>query len=106
MVDPGEIKNLLLAFFSAAMIIGSGALYAICVGLAGRMSSIVLERAAVGTFAMLCVFVALFFYAANLHGFWLVLGVLMLAGYWFMPRAILRLVIATHGNTPECEEGR
>ena len=98
MLEPGEIKNLLIAFFAAAMIIGSATLYAVCVGLAGRTASRALGRAAAAAFVMLCGFVALFFYAANLRGFWLLLAGLMLCGYWFMPRAILRLTVATHGG--------
>lgn len=95
-VEPGDIRNLLVAFFAAAMIIAAGVLYAILITLARRAGRGGFAVAAGFAYLALAGFVGLLAWAANLRGPWLILVALMLAGYLFAPRAILRLCEGTH----------
>lgn len=104
-VDPGEIRNLLFAFFFAAMVIGWGALYAILITLARRLGRKGLGYAAIATYVALAVCVGALAWAANLTGPWRILVGLMLLGYYFMPRMILRLCEDTHAHLEHAGEG-
>ena len=95
-VDPSEIRNLLFAFFFAAMIMATGVLYAVLITLARRLNSARLRHASIAAYVVLAGFVVALAWAANLTGPWLVLVGLMLLGYFFMPRMILKLCEGTH----------
>jgi hypothetical protein len=97
-VEPGEIRNLLIAFFAAAMVIASGVVYAVLITLARRAlrGGAFLLWGAAAAYLALAGFVGILAWAANLRGPWLILVFLMLAGYLFAPRAILRLCEGTH----------
>lgn len=105
-VDPGEIRNLLFAFFFAAMVIGWGVLYAVLITLARRIGRADLRVAAAFSYVMLGASIGALAWAANLGGPWLALVALMLLGYFFMPRMILRLCEATHAHLGHAEEGK
>ncbi len=103
-VDPGEIRNLLFAFFFAAMVIAWGVLYAVLITLARRTGRADLRVGAAFSYVMLGATIAALAWAANLTGPWLALVGLMLVGYFLMPRMILRLCEATHAHLAHAEE--
>ena len=96
LVEPVALSDFFLSFFSAAMIILTATMYA---GLFawGRISG---RRAAyIGallSYTGLLACVGVFSLVNNFTGYWLLLSLIMLIGYAFMPYAIWRLCVATH----------
>ena len=99
MIDPVEIQQLAIAALSAGAIVLFGAAYAICLAL-GRLKGLsILRRLAYLAYVALALATALFAWAMNLDGGWLVLVAALLVGYFAAPRAIWRLSVATHESS-------
>jgi hypothetical protein len=97
MIQPVELHDFLLNFFSAAGIILSGACYALLyawAGLSGRRAFLGWAYAA---YAVLAASVWVLAETAHLEGYWRALALIMLIGYFAAPQAIFRLCSATHG---------
>ena len=88
--------DLLSEISSAASIVVLGASYAACLALArlhaSRTLAVFAWLAYVGLVTSACVLV----HALRLSAVWWPLVATVLAGYWFLPRAIWRLSAATH----------
>ena len=106
MLDPVELQRIATAALSAGAIVLFGAFYAVCLAL-GRLKTLAfLLRLSLVAYAGLVVATAFFTWAMNLTGWWLVLVVVLLIGYFVAPRAIWRLSVATHESTePEPAAG-
>ena len=99
MLDPVELQRIATAALSAGAIVLFGAFYAICLAL-GRLKTLsFLLRISYAAYAALVVATLLFAWAMNLTGWWLVLVVVLLVGYFVAPRAIWRLSVATHESS-------
>lgn len=98
MVEPVELGNFFLVFFSAACVIVLGAAYAALFALARIRNFPRLVPIAYVAYAGLCVAVFALAYAANLYSehLWIALIVVMLIGYLVAPHMALRLCRATH----------
>lgn len=100
MIEPVELANFFTVFFSAAMVIMTGALYALLFALSRIKNQPRLMPLAYLAYAALAVSVWFLAGAANLFNstFWTAIVGLMLVGYLIAPQAIWRLCVDTHAG--------
>lgn len=105
MIEPVSLADFFTAFFSAAMVIITGAVYALLFAFARVKRLNNLLPLAYLAYIGLVVSVLALAKVANLfhHPFWTVVVGLMLAGYLFAPHAIWNLCVGTHTNSEEAE---
>lgn len=96
MIQPVELKDFLLTFFVSAGIILCGAGYALLYAWGRLRGRPALLRWALLAYALLAFCVLALMRTAHLDGYWTALTVMMLAGYFAVPRAIFRLCHDTH----------
>ena len=98
MIEPVALKDFFLTFFSAAMVIMTGGLYALLFAYARIKSLPRLMPLAYAAYLGLFISVLVLAYAANLfiNGFWTGIVLLMLIGYLLAPHAIWHLCVGTH----------
>lgn len=106
MIEPVALANFFTVFFSAAMVIMTGALYALLFAFSRVRGAPRLMPLAYGTYLGLCVSVLTLAQAANLLNdtFWTVIVGLMLVGYLVAPHAIWHLCVGTHTDAPSADE--
>jgi hypothetical protein len=102
MIEPVALADFFTVFFSAAMVIMTGALYALLFAYSRVKHVPSLMPLAYLAYLGLCVSVLTLAYAANLYAstFWSVIVVLMLLGYLAAPHAIWNLCVGTHDAAP------
>ncbi|HYP67507.1 MAG TPA: hypothetical protein VEP67_04570 [Thiobacillaceae bacterium] len=100
MIEPVALKDFFITFFSAALVIISGALYALLFAYARIKNRPGLMLLAYTSYLGLFASVLVLAYAANLytHGFWMFIVLLMLIGYLLAPHGVWHLCVATHRN--------
>lgn len=100
MIEPVALENFFLTFFSAAMIIVTGALYALLFAYARVKQRPRLMPLAYAAYLGLVVSVLVLATVANLFGtgFWTFIVALMLVGYLLAPHAIWHLCVGTHAH--------
>lgn len=98
MVEPAQIGAFFTIFFSAAMVVVLGALYALLLALSRLKALPALLPLAHLAYAGLFVATVLLARATNLFAsvFWAVTVTALLVGYWFAPRLIWHLCARTH----------
>jgi len=98
MIEPVALKDFFLTFFSAAMVIMTGGLYALLFAWGRIKSRPGFMQLAYLSYLGLFISVMTLAYTANLFntGFWTVIVVLMLIGYLLAPHAIWHLCVGTH----------
>jgi hypothetical protein len=98
MIEPVALKDFFLTFFSAAMVIMTGGLYALLFAYARVKNRPRLMPLAYLSYLGLFISVLVLAFVANLlnHGFWVVIVLLMLIGYLLAPHAIWHLCVGTH----------
>jgi hypothetical protein len=96
MIDPVDMSNFFIAFFSAAMVILMGAAYALFFTLAKLNSRRLFMFTAYLSYTLLAVSVFLLAEALNLEGYWHTIVWLMLIGYLLAPHGIWHLCRSTH----------
>ena len=107
MIEPVALKDFFITFFSAAMVIMTGGLYALLFAYARVKSRprlmLLAYLAYLGLFASVLVLAL----AANLfnNSFWTVIVLLMLIGYLLAPHAIWHLCVGTHRDEEAGEAG-
>lgn len=101
MIEPVALSNFFLSFFTAAMIILTAALYAAVYAWGEITDRTAVRIGSLFVYALLLVCVVVFVNVANLTGYWQIVAVLMTLGYWWMPRFIWRLCVATHADEPQ-----
>jgi hypothetical protein len=106
MIQPVDLEDFFIAFFSAAMVLVSGALYALLFAYAKVHARPRLMPYAYGAYALLVVSVVLLARAMHWSGLWILVAVLMVAGYLLAPHIIYRLSVATHASEHEYEGAR
>lgn len=108
MIEPVALANFFTVFFSAAMVIMTGATYALLFAYSrvkGMPRLMALAYLAyLGLFASVMTLAS----AANLFNstFWTVIVGLMLLGYLVAPHAIWHLCVGTHAQEPDADEAR
>jgi hypothetical protein len=102
MIEPVALKDFFLGFFSAAMVILTGALYALLFAWSRVRRQPRLMPLAYAAYLGLVASVLGLAMAANLFasGFWSLIVALMLVGYLLAPHAIWHLCVGTHAHEP------
>lgn len=108
MIEPVALENFFLTFFSAAMVIVTGALYALLFAYARVKQRPRLMPLAYAAYLGLVVSVLVLATVANLFasGFWALIVALMLVGYLLAPHAIWHLCVGTHAHESATEESK
>lgn len=103
MIEPVALKDFFLCFFSAALVIITGALYALLFAYSRIKNRPRLMPLAYIAYSGLMASVLLLAFVANLFnsGFWTFIVLLMLVGYLFAPHAVWHLCVGTHENGHE-----
>jgi hypothetical protein len=101
LIEPVALADFFLSFFSAAMIILLGALYAGLFAWAKITSQYRFQLGAGFVYLALLLTVFVFSRINHFNGYWLTLSFLMIVGYGWMPYAIWRLCVATHNGESE-----
>jgi len=91
-------EDILLGAIAGALIVCAGALYALFFGLSRLYRSSNLTSVAYASYALLVAATLLLTRALQLEGFWSVVILTMLIGYFAAPYAIWKLCIGTHGD--------
>lgn len=91
-------ENLLLGALSGALVVLSGASYALLFALGRLRNSPALSSGAYLAYATLVFFTVTLSRALALEGFWTAVTGVMLVGYFLAPRAIWLLCAGTHGR--------
>jgi len=102
MIEPVELQDFFIVFFSGAMVIMAGALYALLFAWSRLQAKPWMMFLAYGAYGILFISVLTLGSAAHLNGFWQWLVVAMLVGYLLAPHGIWRLCVGTH-DTEEDE---
>lgn len=103
MLEPAELANFFTIFFTAAMVIVLGALYALLFAFSRVGKRPRLMPLAYLSYTGLFVSALVLAQATNLlkHPVWALLVVLMLLGYLLAPHGIWHLCVGTHGKEQE-----
>jgi hypothetical protein len=96
MIDPVDLDNFFIAFFSAAMVILMGASYALFFAFAKLQGRKLFSVSAYLSYGLLTISVFFLSDALNLAGYWQILVWLMLGGYLLAPHGIWHLCRGTH----------
>ncbi|HUL13096.1 MAG TPA: hypothetical protein VLU73_13120 [Methylococcaceae bacterium] len=104
MIEPVALQDFFITFFSAAMVILSGAGYAALYAWSKLSSKPGILICAYGCYALLAGAVFVLADSANLGGSWRIVVGLMLAGYLLAPHGIWRLCADTHAAEHDDEE--
>lgn len=103
MIEPVLLADFFLTFFSAAMIILTGALYALLFAWSRVYGKPRLMPWAYVSYGALFVCVLVLMQVANMNSpFWITIGILMMVGYLLAPHAIWHLCAATHADEEAC----
>jgi hypothetical protein len=98
LIEPVELQNFFITFFSAAMVVIMGALYALLFAWSRLHKLPKLMPFAYAAYAGLFVSVLALADATNLKGYWQIVVVTMLVGYFLAPHGIWHLCVGTHAN--------
>lgn len=100
MLEPAELANFFTIFFTSAMVIVLGALYALLFAFARVGKRPRLMPLAYLSYTGLLVSTLVLAQATNLlrHPMWALLVALMLLGYLLAPHGIWHLCVGTHGK--------
>lgn len=103
MIEPANLANFFTIFFSSAMVILLGALYALLFSYSRIRSVSWLMPFAYLAYAGLFIFTLVLANAANLlsHPLWVTVVIFMLFGYLLAPHAIWHLCVGTHADVKE-----
>ncbi|MDX8409586.1 MAG: hypothetical protein R8J84_06030 [Mariprofundales bacterium] len=96
MIEPVELKDFFIVFFSGAMTIMAGALYALLFAWSRLQAKPWMMALAYGSYGILFISVLTLGSAAHLNGFWWWLVIAMLVGYLLAPQGIWKLCVGTH----------
>jgi hypothetical protein len=108
MIEPVALEDFFITFFSSALIILAGASYALLFAWSKVNPVISIKIAAYISYAALILSVAELTRAAQFQGYWLIISLVMVIGYFFAPIGIWHLCVKTHtdDSTPITEEKR
>lgn len=99
MIEPVALKDFFTTFFSSALIIFAGAGYALLFAWSKVQSNALIKGMAYVCYLILLAAVAELSRAANFSGYWLIISLAMVIGYFFAPIGIWHLCVKTHiGN--------
>jgi len=100
-----EVNSILLATMAGAMVVLSGALYAVVYAIGRLANNPSLVKLSYLFYAVLIVSVLVLARTLNFSGFWNVIAVVMLVGYLIAPQGIWKLCVGTHSADSETSPG-
>lgn len=106
MGEPIGLQDLFFGTMAGAMIVLSGALYALFFALTRLHHSRSMNIASVVAYLLLIVSVIVLADALALSGFWILVAAVMLIGYFLLPRAIWHLCVGTHAAEAAASHSR
>ncbi|MCL7420896.1 MAG: hypothetical protein M8364_08340 [Methylobacter sp.] len=98
MIEPVALKDFFITFFSSALIILAGAAYALLFAWSKINSHTGIKIGALAAYVVLVASVLELTRAAQFQGYWLIISVAMVIGYFFAPIGIWHLCVKTHGH--------
>ena len=98
MIEPVALQDFFITFFSSALIILAGASYALLFAWSKVNPNFRIKIAALVSYAVLILSVAELTRAAQFQGYWLIISVVMVIGYFFAPIGIWHLCVKTHAE--------
>ncbi len=98
MIEPVALKDFFITFFASAMIIITGALYALFYAFYRLQNKTSLNYLAYLSYLFLFIATLTLTQTMNLNGVWTWIIVVMLIAYFLAPRGIWYLSEATHGS--------
>ena len=98
MIEPVALKDFFITFFSSALIIMAGASYALLFAWSKVNPNSRIKIAAYASYLVLIVSVLELTRAANFSGYWLMISIAMVVGYFFAPIGIWYLCVKTHAD--------
>ncbi len=98
MIEPVALQDFFITFFSAALIILAGASYALLFAWSKVNPNFCIKFAVYVSYAVLIISVAELTRAAQFQGYWLIISVVMVVGYFFAPIGIWHLCVKTHAD--------
>ena len=96
MIQPVALQDFFITFFSSALIILSGARYALLFAWSKVSSNFRIRFAAYVSYIVLMLSVVELTRAAQFQGYWLIISFVMVIGYFFAPMGIWHLCVNTH----------
>jgi hypothetical protein len=108
MIEPVALEDFFITFFSSALIILAGASYALLFAWSKVNSATSIKVVTYISYFTLILSVAELTRAAHFEGYWLIISLVMVMGYFFAPIGIWHLCVKTHtvDLTPTTEEKR
>jgi hypothetical protein len=108
MIEPVALEDFFITFFSSALIILAGASYALLFAWSKVNSATSIKVVTYISYFTLILSVAELTRAAHFQGYWLIISLVMVMGYFFAPIGIWHLCVKTHtvDLTPTTEEKR
>ncbi|WP_442496707.1 hypothetical protein [Methylobacter sp. sgz302048] len=106
MIEPVALKDFFITFFSSALIILAGASYALLFAWSRINAHAGIKIAALASYTVLVVSVLELTQLAQFQGYWLIISVAMVIGYFFAPIGIWHLCVKTHGHHDDCQKVR
>lgn len=98
MIQPVAMQDFFVTFFSSALIVLAGASYALLFAWSKVNANFRIKIAAYVSYLVLVVSVFYLTQAANFTGYWLLLSVVMVIGYFFAPIGVWHLCVKTHAK--------
>jgi hypothetical protein len=98
MIEPVALQDFFITFFSSALIILAGASYALLFAWSKVNPNYRIKIAALVSYTVLLLSVVELTRAAQFHGFWLIISLVMMIGYFFAPIGIWHLCVKTHAD--------
>jgi len=99
MIEPIALQDFFITFFSSALIILAGASYALLFAWSKVNSNSRIKIAAYTSYAVLVLSVAELTRVAHFQGYWLIISIVMVIGYFFAPIGIWHLCVKTHAKS-------
>lgn len=96
LIEPVALENFLVTFISAGLVIVAATGYAVCYALSQSRPHAYLRLIAYLCYAVLLTSLWVLSRSANFSDSWLLLSLLMAAGYFFAPIGIWHLCTRTH----------
>ncbi len=104
MIQPVALQDFFITFFSSALIIVSGASYALFFVWSKKNVNSFIKLTMYLSYLILLISVFILSQAANFSGAWFSLSVAMAIGYFFAPIGIWYLCVKTHTDSHSLEE--
>lgn len=98
MIEPVALEDFFITFFSSALIILAGASYALLFAWSKVNPNFRIKIAAYVSYAVLIFSVVVLTRAAHFQGYWLIISLVMVVGYFFAPIGIWHLCVKTHAD--------